>query len=197
MTLQSNADIELDHQLVWQMSPNGIDWIKIGYGNALAFTVSEEDAQAYVRFRMADGTFSDACQLNALIPGETDEAEVTDETEGAEATDGTENAEATDEAEQLPVAEPVRLPDNRKVSIDLAWEDEEDPGFGSVALLTATLEGYDELDYTLQWVYSEDQENWTMLEGANEAELRVTASEENYLYYWRVEVHVDGFKSNV
>jgi len=52
--------------------------------------------------------------------------------------------------------------------------------------------GYEGLDYSLQWQYSTDGENWTDVEGETGEKMDVVVTEENDLYYWRivVDIHV-------
>ena len=100
----------------------------------------------------------------------------------------------TDEAEQSP--EMPRLPDDRKVDFEIKW-DEKAPSIGSVAHFETILNGYEDLEYTLQWQYSEDGETWEDLEGATDVKLDQEITLENYEYFWRVAVNVTGFKAEI
>ena len=63
---------------------------------------------------------------------------------------------------------------------------------GDSAKLTAVLNGYDALIYTLQWQQSDDGKNWENVGGANENELEIVTSEDNHDDYWRVRVTITG-----
>ena len=63
-----------------------------------------------------------------------------------------------------------------------------------MAHFTAELSGYEELNYTVQWITSTDNENWTEVEGASGETMDVVVTEENYRNYWRIRVHIEGFK---
>lgn len=95
---------------------------------------------------------------------------------------------------RLTAEKPRELPENRSVTVVLECEDEK-PGFGSVIHFRAVLEGYDELDYTVQWVCSSDDVNWTEIEGATGETMDMVVTEENYGYFWRAVVTVNGFKT--
>ena len=95
---------------------------------------------------------------------------------------------------RLTAEKPRELPENRSVTVVLECEDEK-PGFGSVIHFRAVLEGYDELDYTVQWVCSTDDVNWTEIEGATGETMDMVVTEENYGYFWRAVVTVNGFKA--
>ena len=71
----------------------------------------------------------------------------------------------------------------------ITWEDEQ-PTIGSVAHFSALLDGYDTLDYKLQWQYSEDNTIWNNLENAKDTTIDVEVTLDNYEYYWRVVVYV-------
>ena len=73
----------------------------------------------------------------------------------------------------------------RFVSISSDWPEDKIAYPGAVITLTATLTGFDE-GYTLQWQYSEDQQNWTDEPGANALTYTYTLDETNARYYWRV-----------
>lgn len=59
---------------------------------------------------------------------------------------------------------------------------------GGDMVLTAVLTGFEDLNYTLQWQFSTDNENWANVDGATDSTLRVQMNEENRDYFWRVSV---------
>lgn len=59
---------------------------------------------------------------------------------------------------------------------------------GGDMVLTAMLTGFEDLNYTLQWQFSTDNENWADVDGATGSTLRVQMNEENRDYFWRVSV---------
>ena len=122
----------------------------------------------------------------------TEESEENGEGEEPEepAGDG-EDAEAEEPAEEP--AEERALPENRSAVVSISWDDEH-PGIGSVAHFSVLLTGYEELNYTVQWIMSTDNENWTEVEGATGETMDVVVTEDNYLYYWRIRIHIEGFK---
>lgn len=64
--------------------------------------------------------------------------------------------------------------------------------FGDEVTMTATLNGYDKLVYTIQWQSSTDNENWNNVSGENGETMTVTCTEDNYLLYWRAVVTITG-----
>ncbi len=66
--------------------------------------------------------------------------------------------------------------------------------FGDVVELKADIQGYDNVNYTLQWRWSTDNATWNELAGENGDSLKVLVTEENYQYYWNVLVTVTGLK---
>ena len=129
-------------------------------------------------------------------PEEPTEGEESVETGEPEETEEDSEAVETDEPEDEPAEELVEeraLPENRSAVVSISW-DEEQPGIGSVAHFSAQLTGYEELNYTVQWIMSTDNENWTEIEGATGETMDVVVTEDNYLNYWRIRVHIEGFK---
>ena len=125
---------------------------------------------------------------------EAEDTETVEETEaeGAEAADT--EAEEDSEADDTETAEETETEETeeRKVSFSYFWDDEE-PSIGSVVHMQATVIGYDNLDYVLQWQYSEDPETfgWTDYPGANGETFDLQITEENNNFFWRVSVFLD------
>ena len=110
VTVYANADIELDNQIVWQTrSADSDEWKKVGYGLKLTVEVTEENADNFFRFRLADGEYSPEYQIHVAVidaAEETEEAveENAEEAETAEETaevsEGEEAVEETTDAEE-------------------------------------------------------------------------------------------------
>ena len=58
--------------------------------------------------------------------------------------------------------------------------------------MKATVTGYEDVDYVLQWQYSEnpDTSEWTDYPGANDETFDLQITEENNNFFWRVIVIV-------
>ncbi len=131
------------------------------------------------------------------VTEETAEEEVAEEAETSEENEEGETAENEEDNIEETTEEPDEeinpvLPEDRSASFTVSFDDDEPiHTFGDTAHLDVVLEGYDGFIYTLQWQISEDGENWTDIEGANEARLDVLISEDNYLMQWRVVVYPD------
>ena len=66
---------------------------------------------------------------------------------------------------------------------------------GDVMTLRATLIGFDNIDYALQWQFSTDDATWTDVSGATGDTLVVYLDESNAGCYWRVSAEVFGWKT--
>ena len=66
---------------------------------------------------------------------------------------------------------------------------------GDVMTLRATLIGFDNIDYSLQWQFSTDDATWTDVSGATGDTLVVQLDESNAGCYWRVSAEVFGWKT--
>ena len=177
VTLTANAEPEMIGVNIWETrNADEETWTRIGYGDQIPVEVTEENNGNIYRFVMENGFISEEFIL--YLETKEVEEEPVEETEDNE----------TEEEER-------ELPENRDVEVVISWDDP-NPGFGSVAHLDAVLSGYEELDYTLQWVTSTDNEHWTAIEGATGARLDLVVTEENCSNYWRVQVDVKGFAEN-
>ena len=65
----------------------------------------------------------------------------------------------------------------------------------NVMTLRATLIGFDNIDYALQWQFSTDDATWTDVPGATGDTLVVQLDESNAGCYWRVSAEVFGWKT--
>ena len=66
---------------------------------------------------------------------------------------------------------------------------------GDVMTLRATLIGFDNIDYALQWQFSTDDATWTDVSGATGDTLVVQLDESNAGCYWRVSAEIFGWKT--
>ena len=64
-----------------------------------------------------------------------------------------------------------------------------------VMTLRATLIGFDNIDYSLQWQFSTDDATWTDVSGATGDTLVVQLDESNAGCYWRVSAEIFGWKT--
>ena len=85
--------------------------------------------------------------------------------------------------------ETLQLPEYRNVAISVTWDDEY-PTYGSVAHFHATLIGYNDLDYSLQWQWSADNIVWNDVVGATYDTYDVVYTRENGGIHWRVMLYV-------
>ena len=189
--LAANAEPEMTGVNIWQ-TRNAEDeeenWHKIGYGDGIAVEITEENVNNLYRFVMQDGTISEEFRLTTVAEETAEEfpedAELPEECEASEEPVLPETPEEPEEKE---------LPEDRSVAVVMSCDDEH-PGFGSVIHFTAELTGYEELEYTVQWITSTDNENWTEVEGADSETMDVVVTRDNYRNYWRVKVTIVGFK---
>lgn len=126
---------------------------------------------------------------------ETDNPETVTETETKTAPENEAETDKTDETEPAGEGEEGNRPESvldapRSIDVDLTW-DTENPQIGDTAHLQATLNGYDALSYTLQWQYSEDDQNWTDAVGETGDRIDITITEENNYFYWRILVYIE------
>ncbi len=110
--------------------------------------------------------------------------ETTDETETGEEP-AEENTEDTEE--NIPESE---LKPERHIRVDVTW-DVPDPIIGDTAHFAAVMEGYDELQYTVQWQYSPDENTWYDIPNETNTTMDVVVTPENNIVYWRILVYVE------
>ena len=121
-------------------------------------------------------------EIAAEKPQETPEETIEEE----EKTEGTDSGlKEKEEAKE----EKAELPENRNAIITISWDDE-DIGYGSVAHFRAELIGYEGIEYTLQWQWSEDGNTWNDIENATSDNMDITYTQENGDYRWRILVDV-------
>ena len=78
----------------------------------------------------------------------------------------------------------------RHITVDVTW-DVPDPVIGDTAHFKAILEGYDNLQYTMQWQYSPDRETWSDILGETDPTMDVVVDELNNTVWWRILVYVE------
>lgn len=105
--------------------------------------------------------------------------------------------ELTDEPAEEPEEEPVEeekseseITKERHITVDVSW-DVPEPVIGDTAHFKAILEGYDGLQYTMQWQYSPDDINWTDIPNETKTTMDVVVTPENNIVYWRILVYVE------
>lgn len=85
------------------------------------------------------------------------------------------------------------LDPNRKVAVTFDVP-EDGIQFGDTVVLKANVQGYDNVQYTLQWRWSTDNATWNNCPGENGNSMNVVVTEENYQYYWNVLITITGLK---
>jgi hypothetical protein len=76
------------------------------------------------------------------------------------------------------------IPKTIKLTSD--WPEGEPAYEGTVITMTAELNGFDDVDYTLQWQHSVDLEEWTVEPGATGTSYSFELNETTVQYTWRV-----------
>ena len=66
-----------------------------------------------------------------------------------------------------------------------------DPVIGDTAHFKAIMEGYEELQYTVQWQYSPDESTWYDIPNETNTTMDVVVTPENNIVYWRILVYVE------
>lgn len=167
------------------------------------------DDQSYVAWEAAleNSTEEETAEEPAAEPENENAKEKPDEPE-AEAENEPEEEQpeetATEPAEELtdePAEEPEEKPveeekseseitKERHITVDVSW-DVPEPVIGDTAHFKAILEGYDGLEYTMQWQYSSDEITWYDIPNETKATMDVVVTPENNIVYWRILVYVE------
>lgn len=139
---------------------------------------------------------------------ETEDGTVIDMGETAEAPVEGEDANAEKPAEDGEIDEDFTLPEEGELPEEDAEPEIPEIDFstlqvvigepqydGDVMTLRATLIGFDNIDYALQWQFSTDDATWTDVSGATGDTLVVQLDESNAGCYWRVSAEVFGWKT--
>ena len=121
----------------------------------------------------------------------------------------TEKEEITEETVNEPIEESIDLEENteeenipeseerpeRHIIVDVTW-DVPDPVIGDTAHFRAIMEGYEELQYTVQWQYSPDENIWYDIPNETETTMDVVVTPENNIVYWRILVYLEDNQNN-
>ena len=139
---------------------------------------------------------------------ETEDGTVIDTGETAEAPVEGEEANAEKPAEDGELDEDFTLPEEGELPEEDAEPEIPEIDFstlqvvigepqydGDVMTLRATLIGFDNIDYALQWQFSTDDATWTDVSGATGDTLVVQLDESNAGCYWRVSAEIFGWKT--
>lgn len=139
---------------------------------------------------------------------ETEDGTVIDTGETAEAPVEGEEANAEKPEEDGELDEDFTLPEEGELPEEDAEPEIPEIDFGTlqvvigepqydedVMTLRATLIGFDNIDYALQWQFSTDDATWTDVSGATGDTLVVQLDESNAGCYWRVSAEIFGWKT--
>lgn len=128
------------------------------------------------------------------IPSEENDEEPVEETAEDLAEDITEEDPAAEQEEEPGiVAEPEEEEESesgRSIDVEITW-DVPYPIVGDTAHFTATLIGYEDVEYTTQWQYSPDKETWYDIPGETGTTMDMVITKENNVVYWRIIVYVE------
>ncbi len=119
-------------------------------------------------------------EIEEIIPEETEES--TEEIE--EVTEETETETPAVEGEEITEEEQTKV--ERYYTITTSIDELGYVMNGDDVVLYANLFGYDNINYTVQWVYSTDTVNWIEIPEANELSLIIEANADNFALYWDV-----------
>lgn len=155
-----------------------------------------------------DGDPAELPDGNIPTVTETEDGTVIDMGETAEAPVEGEEANADKPAEDGELDEDFTLPEEGELPEEDAEPEIPEIDFstlqvvigepqydGDVMTLRATLIGFDNIDYALQWQFSTDDATWTDVSGATGDTLVVQLDESNAGCYWRVSAEIFGWKT--
>ena len=165
------------------------------HNTRIAVTIMDDDAFEAWKDQLAEAEAEQQTEPEeeneSAEPGielETEpEAKPTETDEGLD-NNKPESGDETEEAVQ-PENEMTELPSDRDIEITISWDDE-NPTYGSTAHFNAAFYGYDDLEYTVQWQWTEDNETWTDVPNATEKDMDVVFTKENGSYHWRILVYI-------
>ena len=78
----------------------------------------------------------------------------------------------------------------RSITVEVTT-DEPEPVVGDTAHFRAILNGYDGLNYTMQWQYSNDRQTWHDIPEETNESMDVIVTPENNTVYWRILVYLE------
>ena len=121
-----------------------------------------------------------------VLEGGTEEADTEEPETEVENTE----VEAT-ETESTEAAEEETAKSERSITISSSLDGVETVEPGTMITLYATLEGYDDVAYIIQWQRTLDGENWEDISGATELQYTLAITDETDDYVYRVMVDVE------
>ena len=127
-------------------------------------------------------------QAEPVEAGE-EEPEDTEENLEAEPEDEHPETEPEEDPEEENKPESDNVPE-RHISIEVTC-DSPNPVIGDTAHFHAILDGYDDLQYTVQWQYSVDRQFWHDIEDATDLNMDVVTTKINNKYYWRIVIYIE------
>lgn len=155
-----------------------------------------------------DGETAELPEGNIPTVTETEDGTVIDMGETAEAPVEGEEANAEKPEEDGELDEDFTLPEEGELPEEDAEPEIPEIDFSTlqvvigepqydedVMTLRATLIGFDNIDYALQWQFSTDDATWTDVSGATGDTLVVQLDESNAGCYWRVSAEIFGWKT--
>ena len=155
-----------------------------------------------------DGDAAELPEGNLPTVTETEDGTVIDMGETAEAPVEGEEANAEKPEEDGELDEDFTLPEEGELPEEDAEPEIPEIDFSTlqvvigepqydedVMTLRATLIGFDNIDYALQWQFSTDDATWTDVSGATGDTLVVQLDESNAGCYWRVSAEIFGWKT--
>ena len=81
----------------------------------------------------------------------------------------------------------------RTIDIYYSWNNMK-PAIGGEVTFIAVLNGYDNLEYSIQWQQSRDNSSWNDIAGGTGTRYTETVTRENYRDFWRVQVTITGVR---
>lgn len=93
-----------------------------------------------------------------------------------------------DEPAEETIEEVIEEPIERSVKLYASWENQEHVYLGDEITLWFVTEGFDNIDYTIQWEYSENGIDFFAIENAHDITYKFIINEINCNYYWRVKL---------
>ena len=123
--------------------------------------------------------------ISGIPAEETDEEPAEDIAEEEPGEESEEEPETEAETEEEEGSE-----SGRSIDVEMTW-DVPYPIVGDTAHFTATLTGYEDVEYTTQWQYSPDKETWYDIPGETGTTMDMVITKENNVVYWRIIVYVE------
>lgn len=123
-----------------------------------------------------------------------EEPEDTEENSEAEPEDEQPKTEPEEDPEEENKPESDNVPE-RHITVDVTW-DVPDPAIGDTAHFEAILDGYDELQYTMQWQYSPDDITWYDIPNETSTKMDIVVTPENNIVYWRILVYLEDYQED-